>query len=117
VRWKITLLMAARMREPLSARATQSLERPEQCSIRKWLVSEHTLHLRGTPEYKDAIERHLRFHGQMLRIGDLINKGDYAEAERLLNSPEHFQDASNSLANAIMALARSHPANSNIQGS
>jgi hypothetical protein len=106
VRWKITLLMATKMREPLSARATNSIQRPEECSIRKWLLSDHTLHLRGTPEYQAALDQHLAFHGQMLRIADLINSGDYVQAERLLNSPEHFQNPSIALANAIMALDR-----------
>ena len=107
VRWKITLLLAARMREPLSPRATNSLQRPEECSIRRWLLSEHTLHLRGTPEYQNALDQHLAFHGQMLRIADLINAGEYEQAERLLNSPEHFHNPSIALANAIMAL--DHP--------
>lgn len=104
VRWKITLLLAARMREPLSARATNSLQRPEECAIRRWLLSERTAHLRGTPEYTAALDQHLAFHGQMLRIADLINAGEYDQAERLLNSPEHFHNPSMELANAIMAL-------------
>ena len=106
VRWKIALLLAARMREPLSARAIRSLQHPEECSIRKWLVSEHTLHLRGTPEYHAALELHTAFHGQMLAIANLINAGDFEEAERLLNAAEPFQNASTALANAIMALDR-----------
>jgi hypothetical protein len=106
VRRKITLLLAARMREPLSPRATNSLQRPEECSIRRWLLSDQTLHLRGTPEYKAALDQHLAFHGQMLRIADLINAGEYEQAERLLNSPEHFHNPSVELANAIMALDR-----------
>jgi len=40
----------------------------------------------------------------MLRIADLINAGEYEQAERLLNSPEHFHNPSVELANAIMAL-------------
>jgi hypothetical protein len=107
VRWKITLLLAARMREPLSARATNSLQRPEECSIRRWMLSEHTLHLRGTAEYQAALDQHLAFHGQMLRIADLINAGDFEQAERLLNNPEYFHNPSIALANAIMALG--HP--------
>jgi hypothetical protein len=106
VRWKITLLLAARMREPLSERATRSIQRPEECSIRKWLVSEHTLHLRGTPEYHAALDLHTAFHGQMLAIANLINAGEYEQAERLLNSQEHFEKPSIALANAIMALDR-----------
>ncbi|MGP8261024.1 MAG: hypothetical protein ACLQM6_13840 [Acidobacteriaceae bacterium] len=106
VRWKIALLLAARMHEPLSERATRSIEHPEECSIRKWLLSEHTLHLRGRPEYMAALDQHTAFHGQMQGIAHLINGGEYDQAERLLNAADPFQNASTALANAIMALDR-----------
>jgi uncharacterized protein (DUF1778 family) len=106
VRWKITLLLAATIREPLTNRATLSIQCPEECSIYKWLLSKHTLHLRGTPEYRTVLDLHAAFHGQMLRIANLINAGDFAEAEHILNAPQPFQSASTSLANAIMALDR-----------
>ena len=41
---------------------------PEECSIGKWLLSEHTLHLRTRPEYLAVVEQHSAFHGQMLAI-------------------------------------------------
>jgi hypothetical protein len=106
VRWKITLLTAARMREPLSARATRSIEHPEECSIRKWLLSGHTVHLRGTPEYRAVFERHTKFHGEMQAIAKLLNSGEYGAAERLLQTPDRFEAASLAVANAIMALER-----------
>jgi len=104
VRWKIELQLAARMHEPLSERATRSIQNPQECSIRKWLLSEHTLHLRGTPEYLAALDLHAAFHGQMQAIANLINGGEYEQVERLLHSQEHFENASTALANAIMAL-------------
>jgi len=106
VRWKITLLLAARIHEPLSERAMRAIHYPEECSIGKWLLSEHTLHLRGRPEYLAVVEQHSAFHGQMLAIANLINDGEYDHAERLLNAAEPFQNASTALANAIMALDR-----------
>jgi hypothetical protein len=106
VRWKITLLLAARMHEPLSERATRALHYPEECSIGKWLLSEHTLHLRGRREYLAVVDQHKAFHGQMLAIANLIDGGEYDQAERLLNAAEPFQNASTALANAIMALDR-----------
>jgi hypothetical protein len=113
VRWKITLQLATRMREPLSDRATRSIEHPEQCSIGKWLASEHTLSLRATPEYRAAVDQHLAFHGLMQHLAGLINTSGFDQAECLLNSPAPFQNTSNSFANALMALdrrARSGPA-------
>jgi hypothetical protein len=109
VRWKITLLMAARMREPLSDRATHSVQHPNECSIRRWLLSQYTLHLRQTPEYLAVLHWHQEFHREMLAAVNLINTGEFMAAERLLNTSESFQAASNSLANAIMALDRIVP--------
>jgi hypothetical protein len=109
VRWKITLLMAARMHEPLSDRATHSVQHPNECSIRRWLLSQYTLHLRQTPEYLAVLRSHQEFHLEMLSIAKLINTGDYAAAEDRLNHSSSFQAASNSLANAIMALDRIAP--------
>jgi hypothetical protein len=106
VRWKITLLLAARLHEPLSARATHAIQHPEECSIRKWLLSEHTLHLRGSAEYRAVLELHQAFHAIMLHIAGLFDAGQFDQAERVLNSCEPFQNASNALANAIMALNR-----------
>lgn len=112
VRWKIALLLATRMREPLSERATHSIQHPEECSIHKWLLSQHTLHLRRTPQYQAALEMHTAFHAQMRRIADLINAGEYDQAEHLLNEAGSFQSASITLANAIMALDRGPRADS-----
>jgi hypothetical protein len=106
VRWKITLLTATRMREPLSERATHSIQHPDECSIHQWLVSQHTLHLRGAPEYRAVLDRHVEFHREMQAIARLINAAEYTTAERLLNSPAGFQHASIAVANAIMALER-----------
>lgn len=106
VRWKVTLLLAVRMREPLSERATVSINRPHECSIHRWLLSKYTLGLRGTPEYRVALDRHLAFHVQMQRIALLLNTGEFEQAARLLSSPENFQSASNAFANALMALDR-----------
>jgi hypothetical protein len=106
MRWRITLLLATQMHEPLSDRANRSIHHPEECSIHKWLASPQTLHLRRTPEYHSALTRHFEFHTQMQRIADLINSGDFDHAGRLLASPESFQNASNALANALMALDR-----------
>jgi hypothetical protein len=106
VRWKVTLLLAVRMREPLSERATLSIHRPQECSIHRWLLSKHTLRLRGTPEYRKALDLHLAFHVQMQRIADLINTGEFEHAGRLLNSPATFLTTSNAFANALMALDR-----------
>ena len=106
VRWRIALLLAAQMREPLTDRALEAIRIPAVCLVGIWLASEQTLHLRGTPEYCAVVDLHGAFHGQMQRIANLLQTGDYPQTLRLLNGPGPFQDASNSLANAIMTLDR-----------
>jgi hypothetical protein len=109
VRWKTTLLSAARMHEHLSEHATHSVQSPNQCAIRRWLLSQYTLHLRQTPEYLAVLHWHQQFHREMLAIATLINAGQFDAAETLLNHSKSFQNASNSLASAILALDRIAP--------
>jgi methyl-accepting chemotaxis protein len=106
VRWKITLLTAARMREPLSARATRSIRQPEQCSIRRWLLSDYTATLRHRPEYAAVLDRHIDFHREMQRVAHLLNTARYSEAEDLLAPSSAFEQTSFAIANALMALDR-----------
>lgn len=107
IRWKITLLTAARMRETLSERATQSIQQPNECSIRRWLQSEEMLVLRGEREYTVALEKHLEFHRTMQTIAMLLNSGQYVLAElRLSDQAGEFERTSLALANALMALDR-----------
>lgn len=106
IRWKITLLTAARLREPLSERAKRSIEQPGECAIRRWLLSDHTLSLRGTREFTAILERHLAFHREMQHIAVLLHSGLYAEAEQQLRNHTSFEHASIALANALMTLDR-----------
>jgi hypothetical protein len=109
VRWKITLLFATQMREPLTPRALHAIQNPDECSAGIWLLSAQTFHLRATPEYRAVRDLHYAFHAQMKQIAGLIQAGDYVQAERILNAPEPFQSVSNSFANALMALDRIPP--------
>lgn len=104
VRWKITLLLAAQMREPLSERATRSIDHIEECSIYKWLLSEHTRDLRSTTEYRAVVQLHEAFHAVMLKIANHLQAANFDEADRMVNQPGPFRDASNAFANAIMSL-------------
>ena len=106
VRWKITLLTATQMREPLSERATRTIDNPDECSVGQWLLSRHTLHLRLTQEYRTLVDLHNEFHREMQDIALLINTADYPAAERRLTAPTGFQRVCTISANAIMALDR-----------
>jgi hypothetical protein len=104
VRWKIALQFAAQLREPLSERATSSIAHPQECSVYKWLLSEHTRDVRTTTEYRTVVQLHAAFHNQMLKVANLLQAADFDEAARLVNQPGPFLDASNALAKAIMSM-------------
>jgi hypothetical protein len=106
VRWKITLQTATQMREPLSKLATRTIQHPDECSVGLWLLSRHTLHLRHMPEYRAVVNRHTQFHQEMQTVARLINTGEYAAADRMLNAPTGFQYLCNVSGHAIMALER-----------
>jgi hypothetical protein len=109
VRWKVTLLTAARMHEPLSDCATHSMHTPGKCAIHPWLRSQYNPHLRRTPEYRAVLHWHQEFHREILAAANLINAGEFLAAEQFLHTSETFQSASASLASAIVALDRIAP--------
>jgi hypothetical protein len=106
MRWRITLQLAVTMHEPLSPRATSAIEHLEECSIGKWLVSQHTSNIRDTPQYRDLIACHKQFHRVMNQIAFSINHGDYEAARQALASGSSFRKAAQAIASAMMALDR-----------
>ena len=109
VRWKITLLTAARMHETLSDDAAHSVQCPGECAILRWLLSQYNQPLQQTPEYLAVLRWHEEFHRELIAAADLINAGEFLTAEQLLNTSETFQSAAVSLASAILALDRIAP--------
>jgi hypothetical protein len=106
MRWRITLQLAVTMREPLSPRATSAIQHLNECSIGKWLVSQQTLSVRGTPEYRDLVACHEQFHRAMIQIAFAINHGDYEAATQALAPCSSFRKAAQAIASAITALDR-----------
>jgi hypothetical protein len=106
MRWRITLQLAVALRESLSPGATRAIEHLEECSIGKWLVSQHTLGIRGTTEYRDLVARHEEFHRVMTAIAFSINHGDYEAAGRFLAPNSSFRVAAQAISSAMMALDR-----------
>jgi hypothetical protein len=106
MRWRIALQLAVTMREPLSPSATSAIQHLEECSIGKWLVSQHTFSVRNTPEYRDLVARHEEFHRVMTKIAFAINHGDYEAAGHALAPDSSFRKASQAISSAIMALDR-----------
>jgi hypothetical protein len=106
MRWRITLQLAVAMREPLSPGATRAIEHLEECTIGKWLVSQHTLSARDTPEYQALVARHEEFHRVMHEIAFSISHEDYETAGLALAPGSSFRRAAQAISSAMMALDR-----------
>jgi hypothetical protein len=104
MRWKITLQVAIALNEPLSPSSIRAIEHLDECPIGRWLVSQHTLSIRNTEEYRDLVFRHEEIHREVAQIASMINNRKYSAARRALDPNSSFRQASQAMANAIMAL-------------
>lgn len=104
MQWKIALQLAIALREPLSPSAIRAIQHSEECPIGRWLVSQYTVGLRGTPEYRDLAARHEEAHRELAQIASLIGNGKYGAARRALDPNSSFRQAAQAMASAIMAL-------------
>jgi hypothetical protein len=101
--WKIALQVAIALHEPLSPSAIRAIQRAEECPIGRWLVSQHTLSIRDTPEYRDLVARHEEMHRELAQIASLVNNRKYSAARRALDPNSSFRQASQTMASAITA--------------
>ena len=103
MQWKIALQLAIALHEPLSPSAIHAIQHSEECPIGRWLVSQHTLSIRDTPEYRDLAARHEEVHRELAQIASLINSRKYGAARRALDPNSSFRQASQTMASAITA--------------
>jgi hypothetical protein len=104
MQWKIALQLAIALNEPLSPNAIRAIQHSEECPIGRWLVSQHTLSIRDTAEYRDLAARHQEIHRELAQIATMINNRKYSAARRAISPDSSFRRASQAMANAIMAL-------------
>jgi hypothetical protein len=104
MQWKIALQLAIALHEPLSPSAIHAIQHSEECPIGRWLVSQHTLSIRDTPEYRDLAARHEEVHRELAQIASLINSRKYGAARRALDPNSSFRQAAKAMASAITAL-------------
>jgi methyl-accepting chemotaxis protein len=104
MQWKITLQLAVALNESLSPNAIRAIQHSEECPIGRWLVSQHTLSIRNTEEYRDLVFRHEEFHREVAQIATMINNRKYSAARCALDPNSSFRQASQAMASAIMAL-------------
>lgn len=77
-----------------------------QCEIRCWMDHEGKKQNGHLPEFAQLVDVHKQFHVAATKIANLLNTGNYAEAENLLNGPK-YTGVSKQIASAIMKLKKS----------
>lgn len=74
------------------------------CELGKWLHGEGKIECSGFPGYAIALTKHAEFHIEAGKIALAINKKNYIEAERMLDSDSVFTSVSKEVGEAIMFL-------------
>ena len=101
VEWRTKFRTAIRKKEKVDVATLRSDGR---CGLGKWLQGEGQTAFRGVPEYAAVQQHHAQFHRVAARVGDAINAGNYAEAEKMLANGTEYALASMEVAKAIVAL-------------
>lgn len=104
--WKIRLRWALTERIPIDEAAVSATDR---CELARCLAGEMSARFGRLGSYAECTHAHRRFHLEAGRIARLINAGEYAEAERLLDPGAAYSAASRDLVRAIVRL-RQHTA-------
>ena len=101
--WKIKLRMAITKKETLDA---ATISKDNCCALGKWLHGEAKQKFANYKAYSECLSRHATFHREAGSVAQVINKGDYAKANAMLDGGTPYAAASNSVAGAILALKK-----------
>jgi hypothetical protein len=77
------------------------LRADRQCSTGQWLHGPLQQRWAGNHTYLNCVEAHREFHHAAFEVAELINRGDYAEANRRLRNGNRLSMASSGLTTAF----------------
>ncbi len=101
--WKVKLRTAIANRERLDA---ATICRDDCCPLGQWLHGPGGARWGSRPAFVRLVQEHAEFHRAAGEVAETINRGAYAEAERLLGAGTRFADASNRTVTAIVQAKR-----------
>ena len=80
------------------------LRADRQCSTGQWLHGPLQQRWAGNHTYLNCVEAHREFHQAAAEVADLINRGEYAEANRRLRNGNRLSMATSGLNTAFRRL-------------
>ena len=102
--WKVKLRSAISNKEMLDA---DTISRDDCCDFGKWLShTDASATVGHLPSYQDCIHQHTTFHQVAGSVANIINSGQYEQAEKLLSNGSDFMNASSAVGSAIIRLKK-----------
>jgi methyl-accepting chemotaxis protein len=101
--WKIKLRSAMSKHEALD---TPTIAKDNCCQLGQWLYGDGRLKFGNKPEFDSLIALHKAFHTEAAKVSQLINDRKYSEADRALAEGSRYNDASQAVRGAIIALKK-----------
>ncbi len=112
--WRTKLRSAASKNEQLNADA---IGRDDCCELGKWLHGAGGSKFAGKPNFVALIEAHRAFHIEAGKVARMVNQGQGAQAERMLDSGTPFARASGEVGRLIVQFKKevSGPAKAHVR--
>jgi methyl-accepting chemotaxis protein len=101
--WKVKLRSAIAKKEKLDA---ATIKRDDCCPLGKWLHGEGGGRWGTRAAFVELVDKHREFHLAAGEVAEIINRGAYEQAERLLGGGTRFAEASNATVAAIQRAQR-----------
>ena len=101
--WRTKLRSAASRGERVDA---ETIGRDDCCELGKWLHGAGSSKFGGKPSFTALIDGHLAFHAEAGKVAGLINQGNGAAAEKLLDSGTPFARTSSEVGRLIVQLKK-----------
>ncbi|MDE2372492.1 MAG: cache domain-containing protein [Burkholderiales bacterium] len=98
--WKVKLRHAIAEHEQLDA---EKICRDDQCPLGKWLHGSGRGRWGTQPRFVELVDKHAAFHRAAGHVAEVINAGQYEQAERLIASGSEFGQASVEVTTALTA--------------
>ncbi|BBL60508.1 methyl-accepting chemotaxis protein [Methylomonas koyamae] len=99
--WKIKLRRGISHREEMDA---ATIARDNCCKLGKWLHGPGKRQYQQLPSFRDCMQKHAVFHREAGRVAEIINSGQYDQAESMLDRGSAYAAASSAVGLAIAEL-------------
>lgn len=101
--WKVKFRSAMGKKEQLDAGA---IRLDNRCDLGKWLHGEGKVSHGSAADFSALVTKHAEFHKVAGKVAEVINTGNYEQAEKMLASNTEYAQASLNVAGAIASLKK-----------